>query len=253
VTLDQRSILFTGGSGLLGQTIQRILPDAHYPASSECDVRNFEQLDALVAALRPSTLVHAAALTSPPRVDKNPELALDVNIIGTANVVKACIKHRLKLVYISTDYVFRGDQGSYAEEDAVYPVNNYAWSKLGGECAVRFHANSLIVRTSFGPDEFPFPKAMTDQWTSRESVSQIAAKLVALLGSDAVGVVHVGGGRRSVWEYARSLDQGQKEIAQISIHDLPFKVPADTSLRCDRYEQIIRQLEGLDGATPKRE
>jgi len=78
----------------------------------------------------------APRFTSPPKVDQDPAKALDANIVGTANVVKLAQRYRLKVLYISTDYVFRGDRGNYSEADAVDPVNKYAWSKLGGECAV---------------------------------------------------------------------------------------------------------------------
>jgi dTDP-4-dehydrorhamnose reductase len=141
-------------------------------------------------------------------------------------------------MYICTDYVFQGDKGSYDESDPVHPVNKYAWSKLGGECAVRLYERSLIIRTTFGPNAFPFPKAFVDQWTSREAVSVIARKLAALAATDATGVVHVGGTRRTVWEYARSLDPS-KLIGELSIRDVAFKVPVDTSLNCARCNEIL--------------
>jgi dTDP-4-dehydrorhamnose reductase len=177
----QAEILFTGGSGLLGGEIKKLLPQAWYPTSAEFDVVNESQLQAYLADKSINLLVHAAAFTSPPLVEKAPAKALDVNIIGTANIVKLCLAHQMKLMYISTDYVFDGEKGLYQETDPVHPVNKYAWSKLGGECAVRMYDNALIVRTSFGPNEFPFPKAFIDQWTSRQSVREIAAKIVALV------------------------------------------------------------------------
>lgn len=250
VSIDQESLLFTGGGGLLGRAFRSLIPRGRYPTSKEFDVRNIEQMSVFIETLRLSTVVHAAAATSPPKVDQDPMLALDTNIVGTANLVRLCMTHALKLIYISTDYVFRGDGGAYREEDPVYPVNKYAWSKLGGECAVRMYDNSLIVRTSFGPDVFPYTKAMVDQWTSREGVSQIAAKIAALLSSPATGVVHVGGARRSVWDYARSLNEKRGDITPISIRDLPFAVPVDTSLCTDRYCEIVGRSEGVDERTP---
>jgi dTDP-4-dehydrorhamnose reductase len=95
----------------------------------------------------------------------------------------------------------------------------------------------LIVRTSFGPNVFPYAKAFCDQWTSRLSVDQFAEKLVELVSSDATGVLHVGGPRRTVYEYACSLD-GTKEIQKLSIHDVAFSVPVDTSLDCRRHEEL---------------
>jgi dTDP-4-dehydrorhamnose reductase len=119
-----------------------------------------------------------------------------------------------------------------------FPVNKYAWSKLGGECAVRQYGNSIIVRTTFGPNVFPFEKAFVDQWTSRENVSTMARMIAELLEKDFKGTVHVGGKRKTVFEYARSLDQN-KEIKELSIHEINFKVPADTSMNCELYKSLV--------------
>ena len=239
----QGKILFTGGSGLLGGEVKKLLPQAWYPTSAEFNVVNESQLVAYLADKSISLLIHAAAFTSPPLVDKAPDKALDVNIIGTVNIVKFCLAHQIKLMYISTDYVFNGEKGLYQETDPVHPINKYAWSKLGGECAVRMYDNALIVRTSFGPNEFPFPKAFIDQWTSRQSVREIAAKIVALvekmMTTQVTGVVHVGGPRCTVYHYAKGLDQS-KEIGELSINDVPFKAPRDTSLDCSRYHEIVQ-------------
>jgi len=231
-------ILFTGGNGLLGSTFKRIRPDIQYTDVQDFDVTNYDQMTAYAAGRSLKLVIHAAAFISPPVIDKNPLKAIETNIIGTANVVKLCMGLGVRLIYISTDYVFRGDQGMYKEEDPVYPVNKYAWSKLGGECAVRMYDKSLIVRTSFGPDVFPFEKAFVDQWTSRENVSTIARKIARLIDTDLVGVVHVGGTRRTVYEYARGLDPA-KSIGELSVNQVSFKVPADTSLDCSKYNQVV--------------
>jgi dTDP-4-dehydrorhamnose reductase len=183
------------------------------------------------------TLIHAAAFTSPPKVEQDPERGILTNIIGTANIVRLCSTHKIKLIYISTDYVFQGDRGNYTEDDPVYPVNKYAWSKLGGECAAKMYTDSIIVRTTFGPNVFPYEKAFADQWTSRENVSTIAKKIIGLVDMNYRGVIHVGGDRRTVLQYAKSLDP-RRDIKAISIKDMPFKVPADTSLNCERFKTL---------------
>lgn len=231
-------MLFTGGSGLLGGEVRQLLPKALYPSSSEFNVVDYQQMWDFLKDKEVELIVHAAAFTSPPLVDKDPNKAIGVNIIGTANVVRLCMVSGIRLIYISTDYVFKGDQGNYKEGDSVYPVNKYAWSKLGGECAVRMYDGALIVRTSFGPNEFPFPKAFVDQWTSRECVRDIAKKIVALTDKSVTGVIHVGGKRRTVYDYAKSLDPS-KTIGELSIKEIPFTVPKDTSLDCDYYEKIV--------------
>jgi dTDP-4-dehydrorhamnose reductase len=236
--MQKRTVIFTGGNGLLGSEFRKIASGFLYPDRADFDVVNFAQMDKYAAVHGCEQVIHAAAFTSPPLVDKDPLKAVEVNILGTANVVRLCAKYGARLLYVCTDYVFQGDRGNYSEADPVNPVNKYAWSKLGGECAVRMYDKALIVRTSFGPDRFPYDRAFADQWTSREPVSVIARKLAALAATDATGVVHVGGPRRTVLEYARSLDPS-RTIGKLSVKDVPFRVPLDTSLNCERYEQIV--------------
>lgn len=218
--------------------MQKILPELEYPSSDEFNLMDFQQMNEYLNKGKYEMMVHAAAFTSPPKVEEDPLQALDINIIGTANVVKLCAKYDMKIIYICTDYVFKGDEGNYGEEDPVYPVNKYAWSKLGGECAVRLYDNSIIIRTSFGPNVFPYDGAFVDQWTSREDAKTIAEKISRLIDSDFKGTIHLGSQRRTVFEYAKSLDNN-KDVKELSIEDLSFKAPEDTSLNVDQYKKLF--------------
>jgi len=239
--IEENQVLFTGGSGLLGSEFKKNLPNLIYPSRKDFDITDYQQMDDFIRDFGKTfkVLIHAAAFTSPPKIDTDPIEAINSNIIGTANIVKLCSTYGIKLIYISTDYVFKGDKGNYKEEDPVCPVNKYAWSKLGGECSVRLYNNSLIIRTTFGPNLFPYDGAFIDQWTSRESVSKIAKMIIKLIDKDIVGTIHVGGKRKTVYEYAKSLDENKK-IKEISINDISFTVPVDTSLNCEKYNSIIK-------------
>ncbi|MCC7125629.1 MAG: NAD(P)-dependent oxidoreductase [Acidobacteria bacterium] len=241
--VDSPQTVVTGGSGLLGTALRRLLPSARFPSSSELDVTRADSIGAWLDASPPTLVIHAAAFTSPPKIDQDPSRAIAANIIGTANIAQWCLDHDATLVYISTDYVFKGDKGLYREDDAMMPVNGYAWSKLGGECAVRLLPDHLVIRTSFGPDEFPYPKAFVDQWTSRQSVSQTAAQMVRVIERGARGTVHIGGPRRSVMEYARSLDPA-KMIEPLSLKDVTFVAPVDTSLDTTRFRELMQDEGG---------
>lgn len=235
---DASQIFLTGGSGLLGTELRRCIPGIMAPLEVEFDITDLARMEAYLSDKSIACFVHAAAFVSPPLIDKDPLRALDVNIAGTANVVRLCARHGLRLVYISTDYVFSGDKGDYGEEDPVHPVNKYAWSKLGGECAVRLYDNSLIVRTTFGPNTFPYSKAFVDQWTSRESVARIAELIACAILSDATGVLHVGGTRKTVYDYAKDLDPA-RNIEPLRRDEVGFAVPRDTSLNTDRYKKLF--------------
>ncbi len=235
---NQQKIIFTGGNGLLGTTFRKFRSDIKYVDIEDFDITDYESMKAWFEPDGFDLMVHCAAFTSPPSIDKDPVKAIEVNIIGTANVVKLCMQYDARLVYVCTDYVFKGDKGNYKEDDPVFPVNKYAWSKLGGECAARLYDKSLVIRTTFAPDVFPYEKAFVDQWTSRESVTVIAGMISKLVDTDLTGVIHVGGKRKTVFEFAKGLDE-TKEIGELSINDVSFEVPVDTSLNCDKYNKLF--------------
>lgn len=237
MAIDPTNVILTGGSGLLGSEIQKCLPGISAPSHDELDIEDFDGLDEWISKNDVSTLIHAAAYTSPPNAEKEPMKAMSANIVGTANVVKVCHKHELRLVYLSTDYVFRGDTGNYAESDNLNPQNLYAWSKLGGECAVKMYEKSLIVRTSFCEPVFPYEKAFADQYTSRDSVDVIAPMILKVaLDETVTGVIHIGTERKTVKELAVKL--GKTDVEDLLRDEVSFNVPYDTSLNLDKFNSV---------------
>jgi len=241
--MQQKEYLCTGGSGLLGSELKKLLPDANFPPHVIFDVTDYLLMcNYMNQHIDIKTIVHCAAIISPPIVEENPLDALEVNIIGTANVVKLCMKYGLRLIYISSDYVFDGEKegGLYKESDLVNPVNKYALSKLSGECSVKLHNNYLIIRLSFGREPFPYIKAFIDQHTSRIPVSEAAKKIIKLLDKDITGVIHIGSERRTVMDYALSLGVTPEAF---SINDMETKVPKDTSLDTSLYKEIMEEKD----------
>lgn len=236
-------ILVTGGSGLLGTTLKDIKPDYQYPSHAAFDITDYSSIDNYTQDLAAQginikCILHFAAFTSPPKVEKDPKQALLTNIVGTANVVRLCMKYNIRMLYTSTDYVFDGESGNYKETDPVLPTNIYAWSKLGGETAALMYDKSLIIRMSISPDEFPHPKAWIDQWTSRETAAQTCTKIIKLADSDVTGIIHIGGRRQSVYEFAKSLSP-DKDIGTLERKNANYAVPKDTSLDSSLYERSI--------------
>jgi len=234
----EKLTLVTGGSGLLGSEIKRLEPKYIFPSHSSFNITNYIQLENFISSQNIGTIIHSAALISAPICLNRPIDAISTNIIGTAFLTQLCIKKDIRLIYISTDYVFDGKRGMYTEEDPVLPVNAYAWSKLGGECSIQLHPKSLIIRLSFSTNEFPHPKAFIDQWTTRETVSNTAPKIIKLAESNICGIIHIGGQRQTAKEYAIML--GKTDVQNLSIHDLPFHLPKDTSLDTSKYKRIMK-------------
>jgi len=237
-------ILIVGGSGLLGTALLKLDPSLTAPSHEEFDINDLNMMRDYLRENEFDTLLLAAAFTSPPAVDDNPIEAMKTNIGGTANVIELCDEFSLKVVYISTDYVFSGEKGNYKEDDELFPQNLYAWSKLGGECAVRMYSNSLIIRTSFSENVFPFEKAFVDQFTSRDSVDTIAELILKFVKATNVkGLLHVGTERKSVKDLAIKL--GSKEVKDLKRNEVSFRVPYDTSLNQSRMNETLKEIEGI--------
>lgn len=233
------SILITGGAGKLGTALHKLMPAAFAATRDNFDIRNQQEIKSFLDKhSNINTIIHCAAMISPPKINENIAEAIHSNIIGTALLSALCFERNIRLIYISTDYVFDGEKGMYTEMDSVFPQNKYAWSKLGGECALKMLDKFVIIRLSFGPDVFPYKAAFVDQFTSRESASVIAAKIKNIVLSDFNGVIHVGGTRKSVYDYALSL--GANDVEKISIKDMPVKMPVDTSLNCTLYSELFK-------------
>ena len=155
--LHKNRIVVTGGTGRFASALKRVKTkySVLYPSKSNLNILKENSIINYLKKKRPKYLIHLAGLSRPMSVhNDNIKKSIDLNIIGTANVVKICEKLNIKLIYFSSSYVYPGKKGSYSETDPVLPINNYAWSKLGGECSVNLYKNSLIIRASM--TEKPF-------------------------------------------------------------------------------------------------
>lgn len=233
-----RRVLLTGGSGLLGSHLTRSAPGWIAPGLEELDLLRPETLSACLDRHRPDTILHAAALTRTGYVNEHPDEAIAVNIAGTAQLAAEAVRRRLRLVYLSSDYVYADTPGPHREDEALHPLNNYAWSKLGGECAVRLVPGSLIIRTTFGPRPFPYGKATEDQLTSRLHVDEIAPLIIELTEGEHTGILNIGGPRRSILDYARQTRPDVRAVRRAEIGD---PLPADSSLDLARWHELRKK------------
>ena len=226
-------ILLTGGSGLLGTEILKLGINLLAPNRKELDIRDASAVAAYVADAAPDIILHAAAATNNRDIEADPTEALDVNIKGTANIARACLDTDIRLVYVSTDYVYKGDRGNYAETDELLPSNLYAWTKLAGEAAVRTIRNHLIIRTSFGASRFDYPVAFADKWSSKDYVDRIAPKILEATTGAVRGVLNIGGPRRTIYDYAV---ERNPDVNKATLSDSSLDSPVDTSLNLDKWE-----------------
>ena len=164
-----KRILISGGNGEFAKELQKCNTEYEIiaPSKKEMDITDIESVDFVTNLHKPDYFIHCAALTRPMVIHNDlPDKSIMVNIIGTANVVLECMRYNIKLVYISTDHVYEGTRGNYKEKDPILPINNYAWSKLGGECSVVLYENSCILRMAMADNPFPHKFALTDSYKS---------------------------------------------------------------------------------------
>lgn len=145
-------VLVTGGNGQLGKACEQML--SHHTLmltdTDNMDITDPEQIEAVFAEFAPEVLVHGAAYTAVDAAEENQELAELVNATGTKNLAEACKKHKVRMIYISTDYVFDGTKDSpYRVDDPTCPVSVYGRTKLEGEQAVASLPDGVTIRTSW--------------------------------------------------------------------------------------------------------
>lgn len=223
------NILITGGDGILATALRAHFPKAVYRTRAQCDVT-----DSLLVANTfydeiPQLVIHCGAATAH---DRSPMAYMEVNIVGTANIVRQCARHKARLIYPSTDYL-----GAKHEDDPVKPVNDYAASKLGGEMCVRMLPNSLIVRGSWY-DQLNYDYAASNAFTSKIPVAQAAAWIAKLALSDATGVVNIGGKKRSIFSIVHDEFNGQVKRIRRQALDVGYDFPADSSLCTTRFQSL---------------
>ena len=236
----QKRIVFTGGSGRFGEVFKTIKSKnkIYFPQKKQLDIKNFKSIKIYLKKIKPNYLIHAAALSRPMEIhEKNINKSIDINIIGTANIVKACQEENIKLIYFSTHYVYPGKKGNYSEKDPVLPFNNYSLSKLGGECSVQMYSNSLILRICMTEKPFVHKKAFDDveqNFMFHDSLAQNLLKLI-----DLKGIINVGGNKKTVFKFVKKFN---KDIDKVSAKEMfGKKYPLKHSMNTALYKKAIKQ------------
>ncbi len=175
---------------------------------------------------KPRIILHCAALTDIIFCEEHPDLAYEINVVGTYNVAKICREKKIKLIYISTCAVFDGTKKNpYREMDQPNPINVYGRTKWLGELVVRdLVSDSLIVRTSwlfgggFNVDKkFVISrfnelkrnqniKGTTDRYGSPTYIPDLLSNLAVLIKNKTIGIIHlVNKGNASYYDVAKSI------------------------------------------------
>jgi dTDP-4-dehydrorhamnose reductase len=186
------TILLTGGSGQLGTELQR-LGDYVAPSHQEMDITDPRTVKECLQKLLPRLIVHAAAYTNTLGADLDTDEMVTcwrTNVLGTRTLAHLAT---CPIIYISSEAV-------------IHPYSIYVLSKLKGEFEIATsHYGYRIIRTSFRPDPFPYPKAFDDMWTLADSTPVIAQLIQDLVNSGKTlnDIIYVGTGAKTMYELAK--------------------------------------------------
>lgn len=242
------TILITGSKGQLGMELRKLLDEKgmNYTAtdSGEMDITNKTAVDAFFQKVNPTLVFHCAAYTAVDKAeDEGKDLNEKVNAIGTKTIAEAAEAHGAVMVYISTDYVFDGNNSKeYTEIDQANPQNEYGRMKYEGEQWVQnICSKYYIIRTSWVFGEFgnnfvytmlrlakthPVLTVVDDQIGRPTWTRTLAAFMLHLLDTDAVfGLYHLSNdGSCSWYEFAcEILKDYDVEVKPVSSAEYPQK------------------------------
>ena len=190
-------IIVTGSDGRFGKILQKNYKKLIFKNKKQLDILSLRSISKNLNKYKPSHILHLAGLSRPMKIhDQNINRSIDLNIVGTCNLVKEASKRGIKIIYLSTSYVYPGIKGNYGENDAVKPWNNYSWSKLGGECAVQMYKNSLIIRLCMTEKPFVHSKAYANvraNFIYQEDAAKIIMRIV-----NKKGIINVGGPSQTI-------------------------------------------------------
>ena len=235
----KKNIIITGGSGRFGVHLKKIKSSHRlfFPNKKDLNILKPKSIENYLKGKKADIVIHLAGLSRPMDIhNKEIERSIDLNIIGTANVTKACSKNNIKLIYFSTNYVYPGTKGNYLETDSILPVNNYAWSKLGGEASVKLYKNSLILRVCMTEKPFVHNKAFANVKTSFMYHDEVAKVLFKLLRQK--GVLNLGGEAKYIYDFVKKDKKNIKKIYLKKKDDLGM--PFNSSLNINKLKKILK-------------
>lgn len=250
-------ILLVGAGGQVGIALQQLMPTGVQLLALNrraLDVTDRHAVTDMVRYFRPDWVINAAAYTSVDRAETESDLAFAINRDGAANIARAVVEANTRMIHISTDFVFDGDQARpYLPDDTVNPVNVYGESKLAGELASQeiLGDGLLILRTAwvYAPHGHNFlttmlrllnekdeVKVIEDQVGTPTSSYSLARTILAAIANEVTGIHHwTDAGVASWYDFACSI---REQVINSSLSDYSSVV---TPIPTSGYPMVARR------------
>ena len=278
-------ILVTGANGLLGQTIIRLLLEKQYEVIAtgkgearvdansspgyiykDIDITDGPAVERLIMEHRPSIIVHAAAMTQVDQCELNKQDCYNINVTATRFIIDAAKAVNARLIFVSTDFIFDGNNGPYSENDEPAPVNYYGSTKLVAEKAVMESGlDYAIARTILVYGSVPATgrtnivgfvrqnleankpiKMVTDQVRTPTFVDDLAKGIILIIEKNGKGIYHLSGEQEMTpydiaVETAKYFGLNEALISKASTDDIkqPAVRPAKTGFNISKAKKEL--------------
>jgi dTDP-4-dehydrorhamnose reductase len=210
-------IVIIGSTGQLGSDLNVVFSASNqiYPLShQDIQIENIDSVKSILSSIKPDIILNTAAFHIVPVCEQKPEIAYNINALGSLNVARISQDIGSRYVYFSTDYVFDGNKNEpYVEDDRPNPLNVYASTKLAGEYfALNYCEKSNVIRVSGIYGKVPCRakggnfittmiklakeksevKVVADEFLTPTPTSEIAHSTLSLLNiEDSFGLFHM--------------------------------------------------------------
>ena len=257
-------VLVTGVKGQLGYDVVNELEKRGHEAVGvdieEMDITDADKVREVILKENPEAVIHCAAYTAVDAAEENEEVCRKVNTDGTVNIAKVCGENNIKMMYISTDYVFDGEGEQYWQPDeSRHPLNVYGQTKYEGELAVEKEVKKyFIVRIAwvFGVNGKNFIKTMLNLGKTHDELSvvddqvgsptytfDLARLLVDMIETDKYGKYHATNEGICTWcEFAKEIfrQAGMNvKVNPVTSEEFPTKAkrPHNSRMSKDKLEE----------------
>ncbi|MCA5004533.1 SDR family oxidoreductase [Sphingobacterium bovistauri] len=278
-------VLLTGSNGFLGQKfceklenytdINTILgisksenrnPYLDENTFQQLDVLDFQRLTQIIRDFRPTHILHTAALTSVEICEQNPDLAQQINVDLSKKLAELSNELAIHYTFLSTDFVFDGENGPYSESDSVSATNQYGQSKIDAEKTILIsNPNAAIVRTILVYGAIPDKgrsnlvlwakkqlenektiNVVSDQWRMPTWVDDLADACYTVMKKKVSGVFHISGNEMmtildAVEKLADTWNLDKSLISPITAAEIGQATnrPRKTGFILDKAEEIL--------------
>jgi dTDP-4-dehydrorhamnose reductase len=264
-------IWLVGNKGMLGYDVEKLLLEErlnYYATDMEVDITNYKNLEKFGRDKEIKWVINCSGYTKVDKAEEEIDEAFRINKEGVRNIALFSAKRQIRLIHISTDYIFDGRQKApfvYSEDDKTNPINIYGKSKLAGEEEIKNVLEEYyIIRTAWlyglqGNNfvytmlrlfkERDLVKVVEDQWGSPTYTADLARAILKIIEDDSVsyGIYHfTNEGVTSWYEFARAIykkakilglieDRKKAEIQPIKTEDYP------TAARRPKYSVLSKE------------